>query len=99
MSDPRAMALTRVESLIAQLESMVDPGEDWNKANGGWTTQSRDTWLREFRDVRSRLESGESDFDYLGHHLLRVLDHDGVIGGPIHQTAAELPGDLLALSD
>jgi hypothetical protein len=98
MSDTRAQALMRVKSVIGQLESMADPSSDWDKGNGGWTPQSRDTWLKEFREVQSRLQSGDSDFDYLGHHLVRVLDHDGVIGGPILKSAAELQGDLLTLS-
>jgi hypothetical protein len=51
-----------------------------------------------FADVRDRLVAGDSGFEHLGRNLVRLLDHSGVIGGPIAEQAATLQRHLLRLS-
>jgi hypothetical protein len=98
MTGSRQQALESVDSVLAQLEALGDAGSAWHEGNGGWTTRSRKHWIKQFGEIREGLLAGHSDFDYLGHHLIRVLDHDGVIGGPILKDAAELQGHLLVIS-
>jgi hypothetical protein len=97
MLDARAKAITSVDSIIAQLDALGDPGAKWREDNGGWTTEARERSLKSFREIRARLLSGDTEFQGLGHHLIRWLDHGGVIGGPVLAEAARLQGLLREL--
>jgi hypothetical protein len=78
-----------------QLQALGEPGANWREENGGWTTtKAREVWLTCFSEVRDRLLAGDARFEHLAHHLVRELDHWGVIGGPIWEEAAELQGHL-----
>jgi hypothetical protein len=68
------------------------------RRDGGWTEESREEWLARFRKLRDRVASGRSVADE-AHHLLRWLDHSGIVGGAWFRAAAEIQDDLWRLTD
>jgi hypothetical protein len=69
----------------------------WHEGNGGWTEDSREDWLRAFRELRRRVAEGESVEDE-AHHLVRWLDGSGIVGGQWLEQAAAIQDDLSELS-
>jgi hypothetical protein len=94
MADRRKQAIAAVDRVLVLLERQTDVDETWHEANGGWTVGTRDKWLQRFADLRTRLLADDADFEHESQHLVRELDHDGIVGGPVWDAAADLQSRL-----
>jgi hypothetical protein len=89
-ADPRKEALRLLVQMTMQLKAVPIDGGPWSDRNGGWIEPARQKWLVLFADFHDRLAAGSSDFSHEASHLIRELDHDGVVGGVVQATAAQL---------
>ena len=99
-SDVRTRALERLDALIEELSQRLPLRQrvrGWHEGNGGWPEESRQDWLRAFRELRRRVAEGES-VENEAHHLVRWLDGSGIVGGRWLEQAAEIQDDLWELS-
>jgi hypothetical protein len=98
-ADIRGRSLERIDTLIEEMSRPLPFRQrvrGWHEGNGGWTEESREDWLRTFRELRGRVAEGGNVEDE-AHHLVRWLDQSGIVGGRWLEQAAAIQQDLWEL--
>lgn len=94
--ETRTRAIARLDVLIAEMSKPLPRWQQlrgWHERNGGWVEESRREWLERLEDLRQRLHAGEQPVRE-AQHLVRWLDHSGVVGGRWLEQAAQIQDDL-----
>jgi hypothetical protein len=98
--ETRQRALEKLDALIEEMSRPLPRWQrlrSWHEGNGGWTEESRQDWLQSFGELRERVARGASVKDE-AHHLVRWLDHSGIIGGRWFYAALSIQSDLWELT-
>ena len=78
-----------IDPLVDLIEALQKPLSAADVA-GGWTVERRDNWLRYLDGLRDGISTAtRADHAGANRHLVRWLDHDGVLAGPLLELAAE----------
>jgi hypothetical protein len=89
--DKRASVIRKIEQLINNLSNPLPPSEIAN----GWSEESRQAMLKFFKDLHFQLMSGQFKLaEHASFHLVRGMDHWGIIGGDLLKQASEIQSDL-----
>ena len=89
--DKRASVIRKIERVINSLSNPLPPSEIAN----GWTEESRQAMLKFFKALHSQLMSGQVELaEHASFHLVRGMDHWGIIEGNLLKEASEIQCDL-----
>jgi hypothetical protein len=92
--DKRTAVLRKIEQMINKLSNPLPPSEIAN----GWSEESRQAMLKFFKNLHSELTSGQFNLaEHASFHLIRGMDHWGIIEGDLLEEAAEIQADLREL--
>ena len=98
--EKRDVAVRLVEALLRYMSKPLPWCQrwgEWHEWSGGWTEESRKGWLAYFHGLRGRLGDPEASFKEEARHLIRWMDHDGIVGGAWLEQAAEVQDALWEL--
>ncbi len=89
--DKRASVIRKIKRMINSLSNPLPPSE----IASGWTEESRHAMLNFFKDLYSQLMSDQFDLaEHASFHLVRGMDHWGIIEGDLLEEASEIQCDL-----
>jgi len=89
MADRQKQAIAALDRVVLLLGRLDGLDSAWHEATGGWTVDLRSRWLERFAELRSRI-AADGDVEHEAQHLVRELDHDGIVGGDVAEAAADL---------
>ena len=98
MADRQKQALAALDRVVMLLERLDGLDTAWHEATGGWTIDTRASWLQRFGDLRSRIETS-GDIEHESTQLVRALENDGIVGGDVADAVADLQWRLERLRD
>lgn len=89
--DKRASVIRKIEKLVNNLSHLLPQSEIAN----GLSEESRQAMLKFLKDLHSQLMSGQVKLtEHASFHLVREMDHWGIIEGDLLKQASEIQCDL-----
>lgn len=78
--------------LIDEMLSRLDKDLPQEEIDAGWSESSRQTFLKFFKDLKSRLENGQlfTEEELIRMNIARAMDYSGIVGGDLLELGSRI---------